>query len=332
MALHDVHYQSWDGRHRGIWRRRSVIAVQGLRACLANRWMRYAVGLAWGMGLSVAMIVFVIGQLLVPDSLVMEWSETLRGAPQALVGGLATWLGGHPEISVRTAENLLFYGYAVMSLTVNLVVVMLAIPHLVTRDLSSHALLIYSSKALTRWDYLLGKLGTLLGLLVMTWLGPACMAWLLGNLLAPEWHFFWHSRTAILHTLMFIGCAGLFLAVFGLGVSSVSAKEKTTVGVWLVLWLVGNALVPVGLNTNPWLQYLSFRHDLQQVATRIYAPSEDVERFQSEIPVFGELMRQAVPPRRREFLYQAHVGPAALGLGLLALGSVWLLHVRTKTE
>jgi len=331
MSLHDIHYQPWKGRHQGIWRRRAVIAEQGLRACVANRWMRYAVGLSWGLAMTQVAMLFAVGQLLVADSLVVQWAATLRGGAQALVGGLAIWLAEHPEVSVRTAENVLFYAYASFALTVNLVVVMLAIPHLITRDVSSHALLVYTSKALTRWDYLLGKLGTMLGLISLTWLGPACLAWFLGNLLAPEWHFFWHARSALLHTVTFVLGAGSFLALLGLGVSALSSKERNAVGLWLVLWLVGNTLVPIGQKTSSWLQYLSFRYDLQQVAVRIYQPDEDLERLQEEIPVFGEMLRQAFP-RRPRFWSEPRVGPAMLGLGLMGLGAGLLLNARTRTE
>jgi hypothetical protein len=331
MALHDIHYQPWKGRHEGIWRRRAVIAGRGLRACLANRWMRYAVSVAWGLGLTQILVLFVMGQLLVEDSLVVQWAADLRGSTQAVVGGLATWLADHPEVSVRTAENVVFHLYSKLALTVNLVVVMLAIPHLITRDLSSNALLIYASKALTRWDYLLGKLGTLLGLLGLTWVGPACLAWFLGNLLAPEWHFFWHARVALLHTVVYASGAVLFLALLGLGVSALSSKEKSAVGLWLILWLVGNTLVPIGEKTSPWLQFLSFRHDLQQLSVGIYQPSQDLERLQKEIPMFGEMLRQAANRRPRP-RSEPRVGPACLGLGLMGIGAALLLNARTKTE
>ena len=331
MALHDVHYQRWQGHHEGIWRRRGVIAGQGLRACLANRWMRYLVGLCWGLCLMQVMLLFVIGQLLVEDSLVVQWAATLRGAAQALVGGLANWLATHPEISVRTAENALFYGFTTVALTLNILVVLLAVPHLITRDLSSNALLIYASKALTRWDYLLGKLGTMLGLLCFTWLGPACVAWLVGNLLAPKWHFFWHARFALLNTVMFTALASVFLALLALGVSAISGKERVAVGGWLFLWILGNTLVPISQQTSGWLQYLSFRHDLSQVAIQVYQPTADLERLQKEIPVFGEMLRQATRHRPKP-KKPPGLGPACLGLGLMGLGAGLVLNARTKTE
>jgi ABC-type transport system involved in multi-copper enzyme maturation permease subunit len=240
-------------------------------------------------------------------------------------------LADHPEVSVRIAENVLFYSYTTVALTLNIIVVMLAIPHLITRDLSSRALVIYASRAVTRWDYLLGKLGTLLALLGLTWVAPVCLGWFLGNLLAPEWHFFWHGRVALMHALVFTIGAVFFLSLLGLAVSAVSAKEKSAVGVWLILWLVGNTLVPIAQNTSSWLQFLSFRHDLRQVAIRVYQPAKDLERAQQEIPVFGEVLRQAVR-QRPDTWSRPRVGPALVALGCLGLGAIIVLRVRTRTE
>jgi hypothetical protein len=73
----------------------------------------------------------------------------------------------------------------------------MALPSLITRDLASNAIVIYSSKAVTRGDYLLGKFCTAFGVMSLTWLGPVCGAWFVGNLLAPDWKFFWHARIAL---------------------------------------------------------------------------------------------------------------------------------------
>lgn len=331
MALHDIHYQHWSGAHEGIWHRRAVIAAHGLRACLANRWMKYLLTLSWGMALVLTAFMFIMGQLLVEDSLVMQWSSTMRGGAQALIGGLARWLAVHPEISVRTAENALFYAYSGIALSVNLLVVMLAVPHLMTRDLSSNALLVYASKALTRWDYLIGKFGTILGLLFLTWVGPACLAWLLGNLLAPKWHFFWHGKVALAHTLVLSIGASTFLALLALGVSAASSKEKTVVGLWLILWLVGNGLVPISQKTNPSLQFLSFRENLRQISIFVFQPADDIERLQTNVPFFGDMLRQAAH-QRADIWSNPKVFGSTAGLGLLSIGAILILNARTRTE
>jgi ABC-2 type transport system permease protein len=332
MALHDLGYRHWEGSHRGIWRRRWIIAAHGLKAVVGNRWMRYVLTGAWGIALVQASLLFCIGQLLVADSVIVQWSASLPNAMvQAIVRGLAIWLEQHPEISVRTAQNLVFYHFSRIYLTLGLLSVTLAIPHLITRDLSSNAIIIYASKAVNRMDYLAGKLGILLGLLTLTWLGPMMAAWVLGNLLAPDWHFFWHARIPLLNSLLFIGCAMLFVGLLGLAASAISAKEKVAVGFWLLLWLVGNAFAPAGEHRQPWLQHLSFHHNLEQIAEAVYQPKAELERARVSIPLLGDFLQQ-LPNRRLRDGQPPRTRPAGLALGVLALGSVVFLLRRTRTE
>src|SRR5688572_23880998 len=197
MPLHDASYKHWTGVHLGIWRRRAIIARQGLRSALANRWLRHLLVVCWGGALLHATLLFALGQLLVPDGLMSKWTSHLSPALQMFAGTLTEWLEDHPEISVRTAENILFYFVSGWLLPLSLIAIAQVIPHLITRDLSSNAITIYASKAVGRMDYLLGKFATVFILLGLTWLGPLLAAWLVGNLLAPNWHFFWHSRHAL---------------------------------------------------------------------------------------------------------------------------------------
>src|SRR5580658_5205305 len=73
MPLHDAHYQHWDGVHTSLWGRRWVIAQNGLAACLRNKLLRSLMLTCWMGGLVMAGILFLIGQLLVPDSIVAQW-------------------------------------------------------------------------------------------------------------------------------------------------------------------------------------------------------------------------------------------------------------------
>lgn len=331
MALHDVRYRHWDGQHNGVWRRRWVIASSGLMACLQNRWARYLVGFCWLTALVYVGVLFCIGQLLVADSVVVEWAANLNPQLQAFVKALTTWLEQHPEISVRVTQGLLFYHYTTFLLPAALVAVALAIPHLITRDLASHAMVVYASKAINRFDYLLGKAGVILGLLTLTWLGPVVASWLLGNLLAPNWNFFWHSRVPLGHALLFLLVGMAFLAMLGLGVSALSSREKATVGLYVALWLVGRSLEPLGEVSRPWLKQLGFQYDLQQFARVVFQPEKDLKTAQDNVPMVGQMLRGfgRRPGSPRPPLVPETTWPA---LAVFALLSAGVVLARTKPE
>ena len=134
--------------------------------------MRHLIVLCWTSALAMTAILFMVGQLLVADSIVVHWVGNFNPALQSFAHLLTTWLEQHPQISVRTTQNVLFYYFCIWLMRAGIFALGMSIPLLITRDLASNAIIIYSSKAVSRGDYLLGKFATACGLMVLTWLGP----------------------------------------------------------------------------------------------------------------------------------------------------------------
>jgi hypothetical protein len=331
MPLHDAHYKHWDGPHRGIWARRWVIAQNGLAACLQNKAMRSLVAVCWIAGLAMAALLFLLGQLLVPDSILSLSVAQLNSPLQAFARMLTSWLEDHPEISVSTSQNLLFYLFNLYAMPLSIFALGMAIPMLITRDLASNAILIYSSKAVTRGDYLLGKFCTALGLMTLTWLGPVCAAWFLGNLLAPDWRFFWHARAPLFHSLLFILTSMFVLSALALGVSAVSSREKSTPAVWYIWWILGGVLQPIAMNTKPWLQHLSFSYNLHQIAVATFRLGNDLKTAQDNVPILGEMLRN-IRPATRDALNAPTVHGALVGLVLMLVVAALIIRKRVAPQ
>jgi len=328
---HDTSYQHWEGAHLGIWRRRAVIAANGLRSCLQVKWMRYLITLCWAGCLVQVTLLFCLGQLLIADSVVVQWLGNLNPQLQAIARALVGWLEQHPEISVRTTYNLLFYFFSANLLTFTLIAIALAMPHLITRDLSSNAIIVYSSKAIGRFDYLLGKVMTLYGLMTLTWLGPVCVAWFLGNLLSTNWHFFWHSRVALGHALVYALCSMTILSVLALGISAISVRAKATVSIWIAFWVLGNALVPIGLHTKPWLKFFSFSFDLEQISLAIFRLKNDFDLATTNIPFFGDMLR-GLRRQANSVLQTPEPGAAIWGLAVMLALAALIVWRKVKPE
>lgn len=331
MPLHDASYKHWEGEHLGIWWRRLAIARQGLTACLQNKLARHLTVVCWVSALPVAGLLFLIGQLVVADSMAVQWLSNLNPRLQIFAQMLTAWLEQHPEISIRATQNVLFYYYCQWLMRFSIFALGLTIPLLVTRDLTSNAITIYASKAVSRGDYLLGKFATAAGLIGLTWLGPVCTAWLAGNLLAPDWKFFWHARGALGHVLL-SGLSGtVILSLLALGVSSLSSKEKSAVAFWFIWWILGGVLAPVALQTQPWLRHLSFNFNLDQIALAVFRIGDDLRSAQDNIPVLGDMLR---PVSARAI--EALSSPAAMASGLALLGMVvvaaWVVHKKVRPQ
>jgi ABC-2 type transport system permease protein len=332
MPLHDIRYQHWKGRHLGLWSRRWVIASTGVKICLQNKWMRNLVVLCWVSGLAMTALLFVVGQLLVADSFISTRLWNMNKEIQGFVMLLTSWLENHPEISVRTTQNLLFNFYSLWVLMpLSIFALGMAMPLLITRDLASNAIIIYSSKAVSRGDYFLGKFATAFGVLCLTWLGPVCAAWFLGNLLAPHWNYFWHSRGALLRILLSSAAVMSVLSLLALGVSALSRKEKATPALWFTWWILGGVIGPIAMHTKPWLRHISFNYNLDQLVLAIFRPGNELDVIDNGNNIF-DYVKNGIRPETMEMLKSPAIAGAAGALLVMLLLAALLLNKKIKPQ
>jgi hypothetical protein len=92
MPLHEASYKHWDGVHLGLWHRRLAITRNGLAACLQNKLTRHLAVVCWLAALLLSAILFLVGQLLVADSLVVQAVGNFNPQLQAFARMLTSWL------------------------------------------------------------------------------------------------------------------------------------------------------------------------------------------------------------------------------------------------
>ncbi len=284
MTLIEQPYRHWLGEHQGIWARRRVIAQTTLEAWLAAPWIKRTVFGCWTACLGMVALLFILSQFVDSKSALAEWLGQENPSTLLLIGMLEGWLKQDPELVAGVPWALLFGFYSFALFWPTLLVLTMAIPRVISRDLATRAIVIYQAKAVSKWDYLMGKAGALLGLMALTWLGPLVVAWFASNLMAPTWTFFWHTRGALGSLLVFVGFSIVFLTILALGLSSVSAKEKAVTTTWLCVWLLGWGLEGLGSVDSHnegagWLRHLSFRYNLSQVQRRAFDPTEKLQRL-----------------------------------------------------
>ena len=264
------------------------------------------------------------------DSVVVRWVSTFNPDLQNFANLLTLWLKDHPDISVGTTQNVLFYYFGNWLMVVSIFALGPIIPLLITRDLACNAIVIYSSKAVSRGDYLLGKFATAFGFLTLTWLGPVCAAWFLGNLLAPDWTFFWHARGALLNILIYGLTSMAVLSLLALGVSAISSKEKATPFFWFMWWIFGWIVTPIAEHTESWLRYLGFGFNLHQIELHTFRVGEKIQNMTDSIPILGNILRMR--DTTRTALETPHIGGTCLALLVMLSLAAWIVHKRVKPE
>jgi hypothetical protein len=252
MVLIESSYTHRDGETRGIGYRRWGIAQATLRACLDVKGMRWIVWTCWIAALMQGIFLFGFGQLMDPDSTVYEFITQDLDLFEGIAPFFQSWANDNPRIAIGMTYNLFFYfftGAIVSTLTMTLLALGMVIPRLITSDLSSRAITIYSSKAVSRLDYCLGKFGGVLLLMTLTWLGPLLATWLMGNLMAPKLSFFWYTAPALLHSVSFVMTGMIFLGLLALGVSALTQSPRMATVLWLGLLLLGVVLSGIGMGS-----------------------------------------------------------------------------------
>jgi len=298
MTQIEQQYRRWEGSHEGIWRRRWVIAGGMLQGCLKGKWLQRLVAGCWIAALGQIILLFFYSQLVDSTSAVADWLGADDEGFAMLVFSLEMLIKQNPELAVSVPWKIVFGFYSLMLFWPTMLVLTVAVPRIISADLSSNAIVLYASKAVSRWDYLFGKLGAVAGLIILTWVGPVLFAWLGGNLLAPSWKFFWLTREALFSSLTF-GLVGLgFLAVLTLGVSALSPNAKVVTSAWLALWLLGWGMeAPANASRADWMLHLSFRYNLSQVHTRVFSPGDTFDKLNAFRNREGEISPLVRPMR-----------------------------------
>jgi ABC-2 type transport system permease protein len=135
---------------------------------------------------------------------------------------------------------------------------------LIANDLRTGAILVYLSRPLTRRDYVLGKLGVLLGLNLSVTLVPDLLLYAIAIALAPEqflkWSLAWIGPAILLHSIEMT----LFVSLLALAISSLSRSARVAglgffglvFGLELVQGILaqGFSLRPVAL-LSPWADF-----------------------------------------------------------------------------
>jgi hypothetical protein len=243
-----------------------------------------------------------------------------------------SWIVAHPEISVRSTYSFLFYFFSGWMSTMSLIIIALIIPSLISRDLSSKAIIIYSSKAVSRFDYFLENFSLWLEFVCVAWLLPVCSAWFLGGLLAPDWSFLWHSRVALFKSVAYIVFAASFLSILAMGISAISVKEKSATVIWVVLWVLGNVLSNIGAKTEePWIRHLSFNYNLEQMSLKLFQPRAELTLLQDNVPVVGNMLR-GVPVDRFPMFQSPQFSGAMLTCGIMVVLAIIMLNWKVKPE
>ena len=274
----------WQEKPRGVAYRRWVILSTGLRQLLKTRIFRFLLILAWTAGLLMAAIGFLFSQSIASGG----WLETLAANFGVRAQAAATALGAlvllFPDVCIGGLFTLIFWLQSYAGLALSLIGLTLIVPRLVTRDRASNALIIYLARPLTSTDYLLGKLGVIVGILVLLWTGPLLAGWALSMALSSDGDFLVYSAQPLLRALTFNAISLVVLAAISLGVSAINRSSRNTIVLWIGLTFI-LGVVTTNPNAPDWLKRSSFTRNLSEVRQSTFRMDEAFIKAGTELPL-----------------------------------------------
>lgn len=259
----------WRETPRGVAYRRGTMIATGLRQLTRTRFFRALIIVGWFAGILIAVAGFVFSQSLASGGWFETWATRLGPRAEAIVSALTGLVAMYPDIVVGGVFTVIFWIHSFLGLWLSLFALTALVPNLITRDRSTNALTVYLSRPLTSGDYLLGKLGIITAVLLLTWTGPLLLGWLLSMLVATDRDFLVYSFTPLLHALEFNALALVALAALALGVSALARSARIATLTWIGLWVIlGFLATPPG--APKWITRASFTHDLSVVRQEVF--------------------------------------------------------------
>jgi ABC-2 type transport system permease protein len=249
---------------------------------------------------------------------------------QAIASAFTAVVLLYPDICIGGMFTLLFWAHSYIGLTLSLVALTAVVPSLITRDRASNALSIYLSRPLTSFDYLVGKLGIIVGILLFTWTGPLLFSWMLSMLFAPQGDFFLYSLEPLGRACLFNLVSLITLAAVALGVSSATRTTRNTVLLWIGAWIIAGSIA--GFPTSPeWLRAASFAHDLNTIRDAIFNLEEVLTTAASSIPFLGADITRQLERAAHETRVDG-LDTALIGLPILVGCALFFLFRRLRPE
>ena len=311
----------WKEKPNGVAYRRWVIISTGLRQVLSTRFFRIMLFVSWMSSVLVAACVFCFSQSVASGGWLETWAANFGRRPEAIAKALGALVLLYPDICIRALYTSTFWLQSFAGLGLSLIAITSTVPQLITRDRANNALIIYLSRPLTSTDYLLGKLGIIVGVLALFWTGPLLCGWLLSLLMAPNRDFFLYSLSPLSRALLFNGIGVVALASIALGVSALTKSSRNTILLWVGLWIIASVVASLP-HTPDWIRRASFSRDLVEIRQQVFRLDTALLDAVEALPLIDRNFTQALAKAGEKAAPQDVPGAVAGLTVLVVLSSV----------
>jgi ABC-2 type transport system permease protein len=294
MPIAELGYRHWEGKRTGALRRCLAIARSEVTiAFQSSRLLRRFLFVAWMPILYFCPFFLAIGYVANPSNELGAGAMLTELGTEIFPREVIEQIRENPELFLPAIWSVVFYLFFAWSQSfLSMIVVAISGPPLIARDHQTKAFLVYFSKPIGAWQYLLGKLATVVFFVFSMTLIPGIFLYLISIGLSPDAV----TMTATLPVILKIALASLVTAVpIGLVVlliSSLTKDRRIATFVWMLLWIFGEisfrvltASHSLSVDYRPpaWASLLSLRELTMRAVSGIFQVRGSIET------VFGGL-------------------------------------------
>ncbi|HEX7901304.1 MAG TPA: hypothetical protein VF950_26330 [Planctomycetota bacterium] len=315
MPVFELGYRHWEGERTSPWLRWTAISRTGISLAFRSKILRRLVFIAWAPLLYFGPFFFGVGY--VTDSKLTireraEWTPMLRGV---LGKDMAQRVQNDPESLRPLIWSVAFHRFiAVPQGLIMILLVAIAGAPLIAQDVGSKAFLVYFSKPITKWEYLLGKAGTVMFFILLVTLFPALVLYAVSIAVSPSMRAVGDTWTTVPRLFASAAAVSIPATALILFLSSLAREARYVAFGWIAIWALGETSYLIlrtlpALQGSTWILLVSPWECVNAVTGAIF----DVP---SQIKELGINLRRGP---RSLLLSSSPAGPAAAWLAAVSL-------------
>lgn len=246
MPIYELGYRHWEGRLVSPLLRWWSITRTGISLAFRSKVLRRVLYFAWAPLLYFGPLFFAVGYITDPSREFQASSQWNVMAKEFFGPELGARLVNDPE-SVRPLVWSVAFSYFFMFSQGILTFLVAGIvgPPLIAQDVRSKAFLLYFSKPINRWEYLLGKAGVVLFYVFLVTLFPALVLYVLSIAFSPSLGTLPDTGVMVLRIGLASGLIAVPSTLLVLCLSSVTRDSRYAAFGWFAIWVLGEVFFRV---------------------------------------------------------------------------------------
>lgn len=244
MPILDIGYRNWDGPRSPSWTRCLVVASTGISLVWQGTWTKRLIILLVFPSIVAGVLVGAFEQT-IADQSTRRSIRFLERSPQAQEAMLNAGLDFEtikrdPEQARHFAWSYLLFSLFRYPQAFGMILLLgIVAPRLISYDLRTRAYLLYLSRPLTAWEYVVGKAGVLYFLIALLAAVPALGIYAFGLILSKNTGAFMQTWDIPLRIIVATILLVLPTSAIALALSSMTRESRYASFAWFSLWLVG---------------------------------------------------------------------------------------------